>query len=293
MKQRAITSVLIIIGMAVVLFLSWTPVYSIVLSCLAVFAVFEVLKVFNLHFRLFLAIPAYLIAATMPLLAYVFDKCALRLFGVGSHLSFLLILSLTLYAFMLYLFVVAVCERGRMPFEEFASAFIMVVYMVASFSALSLIRCINGTGLFCLGIILISAWITDVGAYLVGYFFGKHKLIPEVSPKKTVEGAVGGVVSAVLGMLLYGFLASLITGILPVPDVKPNYLVLAAAGAVLSVVSQIGDLIASVIKRENGVKDYGNIFPGHGGVMDRFDSILAVSMAALVICIIVNPFTIA
>lgn len=293
MKQRAITSLLIVVGLVAVLFLSWTPVYPIILSVFSVFAAFEVLKVFNLHFRLFLAVPAYLISAIMPCLAFILDKQKTGLFGLPANLVFLLILAATLYAFMLYLFVVAVCERGRMPFGEFASAFIMVVYMVTAFSALSLIRYIDGIGLFCLGMILISAWVTDVGAYLVGYFFGKHKLIPEVSPKKTVEGAIGGILSSVGGMMLYGLIVSLVTSkIDAIHAVSPNYLVLGLAGGVLSVISQVGDLIASVIKRENGVKDYGKIFPGHGGVMDRFDSILAVSMATLIICLLVAPFSI-
>lgn len=294
MKQRAITSLLIILGMTAVLFLSWTPVYPVILSVFAVFAAFEVLKVFNLHLRLFLAVPAYLISATMPCLAYILDRFDIKVFGLSPSIGFLMILALTMYALMIYLFVVAVCERGRMAFGEFASAFIMVVYMVTSFSAISLIRYIDGTGLFCLGMILISAWVTDVGAYLVGYFFGRHKLIPEVSPKKTVEGSVGGIVSAVLGMMLYGLIVNLITSAIDgIPTVTPNYLILGVAGGILSVVSQVGDLIASVIKRENGVKDYGKIFPGHGGVMDRFDSILAVSMATLVICLLTAPFTVA
>ncbi len=292
MKQRAITAALITAGLIAVLVLSNTVAYPIVLSLFAAVAAFEVLKVFNLHKRLYLAVPSYLIAVSMPLLAYLFDVFDISLFGIDSHFTFLLILALTLYAFMLYLFVVAVCERGRMAFGEFASAFIIVVYLVASFSALSLIRRIADVGFFCLGMIFIPAWITDVGAYLFGYFFGKHKLIPEVSPKKTVEGAIGGVFSAVAGMMLYGLIVSLVTGWLDIPTLQPNYIVLAVSGAVLSVISQIGDLIASVIKRENGVKDYGNIFPGHGGVVDRFDSIMAVSMAALVICLIISPFTV-
>ena len=102
---------------------------------------------------------------------------------------------------------------------------------------------------------------------------GKHKLIPEVSPKKTVEGAIGGIVCATGLAILYGFIVSRAT------DLVPDYLVLGLCGFVLSAVSQVGDLIASLIKREQGIKDYGNIFAGHGGVLDRFDSILSVAIA--------------
>ena len=122
-------------------------------------------------------------------------------------------------------------------------------------------------------------------AYIVGSLIGRHKLIPDVSPKKTVEGAIGGVVFTILASLLYGFIIEKATG-----NVNADYIVLAAIGLILSVVSQIGDLVASLIKREHGVKDYSKLLPGHGGIMDRFDSILAVSTPLMVICIIFPPF---
>ena len=287
MKQRVITSIMITLGMIAVLFTSFTVAYPIVLAILAFIATYEVLRVFALHKRLFVAIPSYLVAVSMPVTAYVMTEAMGR-----APLDFVHVISLVIFSFMLYLFVVAVFERGRMPFGEFSSAFAMVTYVVASFSAISLIRYFEDIGLYCLGMILISAWITEVFAYLVGTFFGKHKLIPEVSPKKTVEGSVGGIVFATLAMMLYGLLVYWFTRWIPgATPLNPNYLVLGISGAVLSVVSQIGDLFASVIKREHGVKDYGWIFPGHGGIMDRFDSILIVSTATMVICFFVAPFT--
>ena len=110
-------------------------------------------------------------------------------------------------------------------------------------------------------------------------------MIPEISPKKTWEGAVGGVFFTVVAFLVYGIIISLVT-----TDVRPNYIVLAILGLVLSVVSIFGDLIASLIKREHGAKDYGSIFPGHGGVLDRFDSALAVALVLFAICMLFPPF---
>ena len=133
--------------------------------------------------------------------------------------------------------------------------------------------------------VFIGAWVSDIFAYFTGRFFGKHKLIPEISPKKTVEGAVGAIVCTMLFMVLYGWIVSLCT------ELSVNYLVLLIAGPVLSVVGQIGDLIASLVKRERGVKDYGTLLPGHGGIMDRFDSILTVSGAAMIIVLLFAPFT--
>ena len=111
--------------------------------------------------------------------------------------------------------------------------------------------------------------MTDTFAYFSGYFFGKHKLCPEISPKKTVEGSIGGSLWSVGIVLVYGLLVDKQFG------VEINYIKLGVLGVLIAIVSQIGDLTASVIKRKYGVKDYGTIFPGHGGVLDRLDSIIA------------------
>jgi len=101
--------------------------------------------------------------------------------------------------------------------------------------------------------------------------FGKHKLIPKVSPKKTVEGAFGGILGCIVGFVLYGLIMQAIS------EVKVNYIAIILLAIVISIVSQFGDLVASYIKREREIKDFGFIFPGHGGVLDRFDSIIAVA----------------
>ncbi len=120
----------------------------------------------------------------------------------------------------------------------------------------------------------ILSWITDSGAYFVGCSMGKHKLIPHLSPKKTVEGAIGGIVACVLVSLLYVFILDKISiSIFGGND----YLKMLIISLVGSVISQLGDFASSAIKREFNVKDFGNILPGHGGVLDRFDSIIFVA----------------
>lgn len=115
-------------------------------------------------------------------------------------------------------------------------------------------------------LIFIVAWMTDTFAYFTGMFFGKHKLCPHLSPKKTVEGALGGVVGAAVSAVVFSLYF------------KVNGVFLIGIMAVFgSVISQIGDLTASRIKRIAGIKDYGNLMPGHGGVLDRFDSIIFAS----------------
>ena len=130
------------------------------------------------------------------------------------------------------------------------------------------------TGAALLFVALIGAWATDIFAYLVGVTVGKHKLCPAISPKKSVEGSIGGVVGVVLLLTLYCRFG--LTYFIPAFATVPiwAYLLLGIACGFLS---QIGDLTASMIKRHFGIKDYGKIFPGHGGILDRFDSLFFVA----------------
>lgn len=125
-------------------------------------------------------------------------------------------------------------------------------------------------GSFFVWLIFIAAWGSDTFAYFTGITIGKHKLTPKLSPKKTVEGSLGGVIGATLIAVVYGLIYS---HFVPVEDLNIT-LFCAVTGLVGSLFSQLGDLAASAIKRYTGVKDYGKIIPGHGGIMDRFDSIL-------------------
>ncbi len=125
-------------------------------------------------------------------------------------------------------------------------------------------------GQFFLWLIFICAFGCDTGAYFTGMRFGKHKLIEDLSPKKTVEGAVGGVVTATVVALLFGLAVENIFSLTGVNTV----LLCVCTGVVGSILSQFGDLAASSIKRSCGIKDYSHIIPGHGGVLDRFDSVL-------------------
>jgi len=121
-------------------------------------------------------------------------------------------------------------------------------------------------------VIFITTWVSDTCAFIVGVLFGKHKLCPKISPKKTIEGAVGGIVFCVIFFIAYGLILRK-TGVADV-----NLFVIIPVAVFASVISAIGDLLMSHLKREHGIKDFGNIFPGHGGILDRFDSAIAVSI---------------
>lgn len=272
----------IIIAIVPLILFSKYIVYPIILSILGVIAVCEILKVIGVVNKLGMTIPAVAFAALFPMLPYFTDS------GIDEIKNILLLLAGALFVYLFYMMGFSVFSKGKLPFSKISEIFASVTYVVVSFTALSVIRYFDKSivGMFQLGLVFIVAWICDVFAYLVGSLFGKHKLIPEISPKKTVEGAIGGIVFAALSYMLYGFIVDMI-----VDNIVVNYLFLGIFGSVLSVVSQVGDLIASLIKREYGVKDYGKLFPGHGGVMDRFDSVLAVSTVLLILCLVFPPFT--
>ena len=125
------------------------------------------------------------------------------------------------------------------------------------------------------------AFLSDTGAYFAGYFFGKHKLAPVISPKKTIEGVVGGVLGAMVGMVIYCLVMQLFF------KYRVNYAFALIYGFVGSLAAVFGDLCFSVIKRQTGIKDYGNLIPGHGGILDRFDSMMVIGPLAEVLILLI------
>ena len=187
----------------------------------------------------------------------------------------------TAFLYIFVTFSVSMLSSGNVRMSQTAELVSVSAYIVIGFLCIILtryatssnidgdVRTIMGNYLYML--IFIGAWATDSGAYFVGVLMGKHKLIPSVSPHKTVEGAIGGVLGCAVGYAIYGAVLSLAF------NVKVNWAALMILAVIIAVVDQFGDLIASYIKREQGIKDFGTIFPGHGGVLDRFDSIIAIA----------------
>ncbi len=171
--------------------------------------------------------------------------------------------------FLLVALFTLLCGHKRLHTTDAALCCLFAVFVGFFMGCITKIRLAEG-GEYWIWLVFIGAWVSDVFAYFSGRFFGKRKLIPAVSPKKTVAGAIGGALGAAAGFLLFGYLANAGLG-------NVHLVGLFFAGLVAAVCGQIGDLVASVIKRQYGIKDYGKIMPGHGGAMDRFDSILFVA----------------
>lgn len=168
------------------------------------------------------------------------------------------------------LFVEMMFSHVKLRFET--AAVCMVAGIVIPFLLCSLVRihAVEGTGRYFIMIPFVLAFLSDTGAYFIGCKFGKHKLAPAISPKKSIEGVVGGFAGAVLGMLIYGIVLQFAFGF------QVNYLYCIVYGVLGSLAGTFGDLCFSVIKRQTGLKDFGNLIPGHGGILDRFDSMMVV-----------------
>jgi len=151
--------------------------------------------------------------------------------------------------------------------HQVMAAYFSLIYAPVMLSFVFLTRQLE-YGIYLVWMIFINSWISDTCAYLVGVMIGKHKLAPILSPKKSVEGSVGGIVGSALFGALFGYYLDSVLG------ADQFVFLLFIVGGVGSVISQIGDLAASAIKRNYEIKDYGKLIPGHGGIMDRFDSVI-------------------
>ena len=188
---------------------------------------------------------------------------------------------LGLLLFCVALFGEMMLSHVKLRFEKIALCLVAGILIPYLLTSIVRIHMVDGTGRYFIMIPFIMAFLSDTGAYFVGKFFGRHKLAPVISPNKTIEGAVGGVLGAILGMLIFGLILDLAFGF------TVNYLYACIYGLVGSLGGMFGDLCFSTIKRQTGIKDYGNLIPGHGGILDRFDSMMIVGPAAEILLILI------
>ena len=255
--KRVISGIAIIIITFPILFFTNTPVITVYMLFVAAVGIFELLRCCKLD-KWYIIAPAELMAAIAHFI------CRLHVFGLNDieQDKLLLIYVFMAAVFIIYLFALAVFKPDKFNIETNGFAGLMCLYVLGGTIA-PVMLCELANGEFDFPLIFISAWMTDWFAYAFGSKLGKHKLCPTISPKKTIEGAVGGTVGSVLLCFLFGYFFA--------PQYLTHCMVMGLGGAIIS---QFGDLTASIFKRRMGIKDYGNLIPGHGGIMDRFDSIL-------------------
>lgn len=170
---------------------------------------------------------------------------------------------------LLVLFLQVIITGMKTNFNDLVYTFIGIIYIVFFIASMAMIRGLEN-GKILIWYVFWAGWATDVFAYSIGRRFGKHKF-SEVSPKKSIEGCIAGTIGAVIVILVYTYFINLYT------NLEYSYLYISIIGVILSVIGQIGDFAASAIKRYVEIKDYSNLIPGHGGMLDRIDSIMFIA----------------
>ncbi len=253
MTKRVLVAVVFIPVIFLVLFFLPPICLPIVLSLISAIAVHEVLWSTGFVKNIWISGCSIVLAAAVPFWVY---------YGEGEQIALGALLVYTTFVF-----VVAITSHYSVTIDKIGnSAFfaLFIPYFLSSFIRLDQME----LGKYLILLPLVTAFVCDAFAMFGGRFFGRHKLAPELSPKKTVEGALSGVVWAILGLMLYGWIMERFFLL------EANYLRLALYGLLGSVISQMGDLVFSYIKRQYKIKDFGNLLPGHGGMLDRFDSVI-------------------
>ena len=273
MKTRIITAIVGIVVLIGVMFTFDTLVFNLVIAAITLLAVHEIYNALGFEKKDW---PLFAVQIPYVLLVMLSSFANVRRMLMAA--SFLLVLFYAIYL---------VVRNGSISYQK-ASGLVMfsgiVIFCFYSFIMLKDLLPVEKYGydaIFFILLILCFAWGGDTCAYFAGRAFGKHKLCPVVSPKKTVEGAIGGV----LGTMVFGVIATLVYSVAAdrmEEFTRTNigvslYVVIALLACVAAVLGIYGDLFASVVKRQCGIKDYGTIFPGHGGILDRFDSVMFIA----------------
>ena len=265
MLKRTITGVALIAVLVVVLLFLPAWCSGVLLSVMCSMAVHELLKATGLVDNQRLLNFAIGIAMAIPWASF---------FGTEYYRALIVVLIFTVLFFFEML-----RTHGQLPFQQVAMSIIAGALIPFLLSALVRIR-IMENGVFFIAAPFVMAFLPDTGAYFVGCAFGKHKLCPVISPKKTVEGLFGGFLGGIVGMIAYGLVLQYFFGF------TVNYLYAGIYGILGAGFATFGDLMFSVIKRQTGIKDYGKLLPGHGGILDRFDSVTIVAPLAELLLLI-------
>ncbi|MGN0373815.1 MAG: phosphatidate cytidylyltransferase [Enterocloster sp.] len=252
MFTTRLISGIILVLLAIIFVVQGGVLLFAVTAVISLIGLFELYRVLGIH-RRFIAVVGYATAISYYGILWWEGQKYLTLMIIGS---LMVLMALYVFTFPQY------------RTEEITGAFFGVCYVPVMLSFLYQTRAMHD-GVYLVWLIFLSSWGCDTCAYCVGVLFGRHKLAPVLSPKKSIEGAVGGAVGAAFLGMAYGILFG---G--KMTEVDNPQVVCAAACFIAALISQIGDLAASAIKRNHNIKDYGHLIPGHGGILDRFDSVI-------------------
>lgn len=263
LKQRLLTAAVALCVLLVALLCLNTIYVNIIMAVICMIAMYEILGALQLRGQRLLMALSILVSGAVALCNLLQPQPWL------------------LPAVLLYggvLFVILLKNHETLRYEKLGFVYLFSLLMPFCLNLTLYLREVQGitVSVFYTLLALGGAWFSDTGGYFVGRFFGKHKLAPKISPNKTVEGLFGGILFCVLTYLL---IAAIFDGVCAYIGVETavDYLRLLLIAPLVALVGALGDLSASVVKRQCALKDFGNILPGHGGILDRFDSVLFVA----------------
>ena len=253
-RTRLISGIVLVL-IALVVIISGGPVLAATLFIISVIGLNELYRALGIEDGKFspLAAVGYLGCAAYYIMVY----CGYMAYTMKVVIA-VLVLVMAVYVF----------TYPRYKTDQVTGTFFGVLYVAVMLSFIYELRQMQN-GVYLVWLIFLSSWGCDTCAYCVGMLIGKHKMTPKLSPKKSVEGAVGGVIGAALLTVIYGMVFRGAMG-----SEMSHVWIMAAISAAGALVSMVGDLTASAIKRNYGIKDYGKLIPGHGGILDRFDSVI-------------------
>ena len=273
MFRTRLLSGILLVAIALAVFIAGGPILAVALLFISVVAYQELTAACKVRGEEMSPSPPVLVGCVMTLVYYAGIYLAL---ASDITLAFQAMVVVIVAAFLAFLFVY-VFAFPKYHANQIQACMFSFLYGPVMLSFLYLLRVGFDEGIYLVWFVFLASWGSDTCAYCVGVLIGKHKMTPKLSPKKSIEGAVGGVLGAALLFVLYTYFVinryTAITLSLPFA---------AVLGAVGALVSMVGDLAASAVKRDHDIKDYGKLIPGHGGIMDRFDSVI---VAAPIVCI--------
>ena len=256
MVKRVLSSIVGMLLLVLVFFWNNLVIINVAITLVALLALWEIFQAFKQKGHKPFEVIGYTVTLAILGIGFVNNEM--------TKVFLFVILPIILFI----MFCTSVLKNMKQNVIDIAITLLSVVYITFFFSFIALI-CHLDKGNYYIWYVFGGAWMTDTFAFFIGSKFGKHKF-SEISPKKSLEGCIGGIVGAVIFYIGYTYYLNMLS-------LELNMVMMALIGAVVSVISQIGDFAASSIKRYCGVKDFGSIMPGHGGVLDRFDSVIMIA----------------